>query len=110
MEKPEHLGPAPLHARAASWVALGLGVVTIIAVLATQRRIWEQPDPRVSVPGLVATSLACGVALIRRERSWKLWVAGLSLALVGLAFGAVLQIGIVIAAMVVLIGILHAVM
>jgi hypothetical protein len=108
LPKPDHLDPAQRVTAGA--VALALGVIALALVAATQDHLWATPDWRISVPGFVATAAAAAVSLIRRERAYAWWGAGLGLAGAALVLGWFLMLAIVIGATALLIIILHHVM
>ena len=110
-------GPAPgaewPRRHAAGLVACGLGLIGlgIAAYLQFGRgqRITDFPDPRVTVPFLIATLAAAITSLARREGRWQLPVAGIAMAASALALGWLLVVAIVAAVAVVVIAILSAV-
>jgi len=94
----------------AGLIALGLGALGFVVVTLSQDRIWASPDWRITVPFLVATLAAAAASIARREGMWVLPLVGVGLAAAALVLGWVVITGIVIAATVVVILILHAVM
>ncbi len=108
LPKPEHLSSVPR--RVAATVALVLGVVALVVVLVLQDHLWSVPDWRISVPPLVATAGASLVSVMRRERAYPLWLAGLGLAAAAAVIGWFLMLAIVIGATALLIVVLHHVM
>jgi hypothetical protein len=117
LTKPSHLRPALasrwawLTRRPAGALAAALGLISFIAVAVAQPTLWATPDGRISVPGLVATSIAALISIARREHAaYPLWLGGLGLAAAALVLGWFLLLAIVIGATVVVILILHAVM
>jgi hypothetical protein len=109
VEKPDHLRPVRTS-RAAALVAFALGLLAFAVCAITQADIWSTPDWRISVPGLAVTAVAAVASLVRREKSYALWIAGLTLAAVATVLGWFLMVAIVIAVAAVLILILHSVM
>ncbi|HTL32557.1 MAG TPA: hypothetical protein VL326_05515 [Kofleriaceae bacterium] len=109
MEKPDHLRPVRAP-RPAALVAFALGVIAFAVCAVSQADIWSTPDWRISVPGLALTAIAAVASLARREKSYALWIVGLTLAAVATVLGWFLMVAIVIAVAAVLILILHSVM
>jgi len=107
--KPDHLA-GRLARSAAGAIALGLGVIAFVVVSASQDRVWSIPDWRIAAPGFVATALAAGISLARRERAYGLWGLGLGLAGASLVLGWFVMLVVVVAATALLILILHHVM
>ena len=115
LEKPTHFAPAEGQGRwlvknAASLVALALGVIGLVAATLSQDAFWATPDPRLTVPVLLATGVASTIALVRRERAYPAWLIGLGLAFATLALGWFVMVAIIVAATALLVVILHAVM
>ncbi|MBV8760667.1 MAG: hypothetical protein JO257_25465 [Deltaproteobacteria bacterium] len=112
LDKPEHLRPDGdwLARHVAGVVALALGAVAFLVVAITQEPLWSTPDPRISVPGFVATAIAATASIARRERAYPLWLGGIGLAGAALVLGWFLMLAVIIAATAVLILILHSVM
>jgi hypothetical protein len=117
MRKPDHLRPADgsrrawLARRPAGGIALGLGLAAFVVVAIAQPALWAVPDPRLTIPGLIATAIAALASIARREPgAYPLWLGGLGLAAAAAVLGWFLMLAIVIGATLVLILILHAVM
>jgi hypothetical protein len=108
LPRPEQLSDVPR--RIAATVALVLGVTAVVVVLILQDHLWDTPDWRISVPPLVATAGAAFASIVRRERAYPLWLAGLGLAGAAAVIGWFLMLAIVIGATALLIVILHHVM
>ncbi len=108
LAKPEHLSTETR--RIAATVALVLGIATLVVVLVLQDHLWSTPDWRVSVPPLVATAGAGLASVVRRERAYPLWLAGLGIAAAAAVIGWFLMLAVVIGVTVLLIAILHHVM
>jgi hypothetical protein len=114
LPRPAHLAPPDrpwLSSRKFAALALGLGVLSLMVVAIVEGQVRAIPDARISVPGFVATAIAAGLSLARREpRGYWLWGLGLGLAGAAIVLGWFLMIGVVIGATAVVILILHAVM
>ena len=108
LAKPEHLSTAPR--RIAATAALVLGIVALVIVLVLQDHVWSSPDWRVSVPLLAVTGLAALASVVRHERAYPLWLAGLGIAGAAAVIGWFLMLAIVIGVTLVLMLILHTVM
>ena len=98
----------------AAVVCLGLGAVAIVVasifVMAGQGQFEELPDLRVMLPLWIACA-ACGAAsVIRREKSYALVLAGVSLASASLLLGWVLALVAVAAVALVIIHVLGELM
>ncbi len=116
MDKPSHLQPADpsagswLVSRPAAVVAAVLGLIAFIVVAVASGEVGATPDPRISVPGFVLTSIAAIFSIARKERgAYPLWLIGLGLAAASLVLGWFLMVAIVIGATVVAVLILHAI-
>ena len=114
LHKPSHLDPGRVRwlvRNAASMTALVLGVVgVVVVVILSQDVFWATPDPRLTVPVVLAVATAATIALVRRERAYPAWLIGLGLALAAVVLGWFVMVAIVVAATAVLVVILHAVM
>jgi len=93
--------PPPRHgwigAHAAGLVALVLGVTGFLVVSLTAPRLFETPDWRLSVPFLVATTIAAVISIVRRERAIALPLLGVGLAAAAVVLGWFLLTAIVVA-------------
>ena len=114
LTKPSHLEPEP----GGRWVArnpvgsaaLAIAVIGFVVVLVSQDRLWATPDWRITVPLFAATAIASGIAILRRERGYAIWMIALGFAAAALVLGWFLMFAIVIVATAAIILILHAVM
>jgi hypothetical protein len=92
--------PPPRHgwigAHAAGLVALALGVTGFAIVAFTAKPLFGTPDPRLSVPFLIATTIAAAVSFIRRERAVALPLLGVGLAAAAVVLGWFLVTAIVV--------------
>lgn len=90
--------------------AFAIGVLSFAVVAIVSHSVWDTPDPRLSLPG-VGLALAASVASVaRRERAWWLWPVGLGIAAATVVLGWFLLIGVVVAATIILMLIVHALM
>jgi len=116
--KPAHLAPGGHAAPGAGWLVpriaglatLALGLIAFVLVAVTQRQVLDQPDWRISVPCFVATAIAAAGSLARREHAHALVLGGLGLAAAALVLGWFMLLAIVIAALIAVILVLHAVL
>jgi hypothetical protein len=102
-------GPFAL-AHLAGLIALGLGAVGFLVVALAQDKLWSDPDYRIAVPFLIATAIAAGASIFRREGMWALPMVGLGLAAAAMVLGWFVILAAVVLATVVVIVILHSVM
>ena len=113
LSKPSHLDPGRVRwlvRNAASMTALVLGAIGFVVVMLSQDVFWATPDPRLTVPVVLAVATAAAIAVVRRERAYPAWLVGLGLALAALVLGWFVMVAIVVAATAILVVILHAVM
>jgi hypothetical protein len=116
LPKPAHLGDVPtsrgkwLATRPAGLAALVFGVAAFVVVLMTTTPAFSAPDWRISVPGFAVTAAAAIASIVRRERAWTLWLAGIGFAGAALVLGWFLMVAIVIGATAALMLILNTVM
>jgi hypothetical protein len=93
------IAPRPwLVAHLAGVIALAIGAIGFIAIAFTQDPLWATPDPRRSVPVLVATAIAAAISLARREGAIAVPLLGVGLAAAALVLGWFLLSLVVIAA------------
>ncbi len=114
LTKPAHLEPEPggrwLARNPAGTAALAIAMIGFVVVLLAQDRMWATPDWRLTVPIFAATAIASGVAALRRERGWPMWLVALGVAGAALVLGWFLMFAIVIVATAAIVLILHALM
>jgi hypothetical protein len=116
LPKPPHLGDVPtsrakwLATRPAGLAALVLGLTAFIISLMMTTPAFSSPDWRISVPGFAVTAIASIVSIVRRERAWTLWLAGVGFAGAAIVLGWFLMVAIVIGATAALMLILNTVM
>ena len=107
--KPSHLAPSP-HPRPAALVTAVLGTLTFIVVAIARPELWATPEWWISVPGFALTGVAGLVSVARRERAWAPLGLGLGLAAAALVLGWLFGAAIVLAALIIVIAVLHAVL
>lgn len=116
LERSAHLQPPDdrrswIARRKAAALALALGALSFLIAAIVHGELSSMPDWRLTVPGIVATSVAALASIARREpRGAWLWGIGIGLAIAAVMLGWFLTLAIVIGAAAVVILILHAVM
>jgi hypothetical protein len=116
LTRPEHLRDVPstrgewLARRPWALASLVLGVISFVAVAASQPVLWSTPDWRISVPCFAITAIASLGALARREPGHGLWLAGLGFAAAALVLGWFMMLALVIGATLILMLIVSTVM
>jgi hypothetical protein len=90
--------------------AFALGVLSFAVVAIVSRSIWDTPDPRLSLPGVGLVLAASVASVVRKERAWWLWPVGLGIAAATVVLGWFVMIGVVVAATIIVMLIVHAVM
>lgn len=114
LEKPAHLtgeqGPW-LAKRKAALAALVVGALSFVVVSVAHPNVAALPAWWLSMPGFVLSAIASVASLVRREpQGYWLWAIGLGLAAAAIVLGWFLMLAIVIAAVSIVILILHSVM